>query len=513
LEAATSFLLERTDRRRQKAVDDDRTAYELAASLGGLALALEQAGAYISKGEISFARYQEIWRDNWSKVAEWADETITKYPRALSVAWQTSEKQLSARGRHLLVRLAWLAPEPIPNSLIDIAASNMTAEQNEEALIELSAYSFVRRNSQRQEFSVHRLVQDVIRRGLEGEERRNGLVEALSWLNAAFPSEADNVSNWPKAEPLAPHVLAVTEYANGAGIPHDVTASLVDRLGLLFRSKALYREAEPLFRRAVELREGLLGTDAPDTATSLSNLGRLYLAQGRLGEARTLFERALNIRETVFGPEHPETAISLNNLGVLLQEQGDLEGARPLKELALQIREKAFGIEHPRTTTSLISLALLMQADGKFQEARPLFERALDIRTKILGPEHPETATSLNDLAVLLRSQGDFAAARPLFERALKIRQAVLGPEHPDTATSFNDLGELFRSQGDLAVAGPLFERALGIREKALGSNHQDTKASFNDLFSLLQAQGDSAAQRKLFDRALAIGDAAGIDK
>ena len=46
---AAAFLLERTDERRRKQADDPEQARRLAVELGQLALALEQAGAYIVK--------------------------------------------------------------------------------------------------------------------------------------------------------------------------------------------------------------------------------------------------------------------------------------------------------------------------------------------------------------------------------------------------------------------------------------------------------------------------------
>src|SRR5262249_14578604 len=87
---AVALLMERTDRRRHKMPDDAATARQLAVDLGGLALAVEQAGAYVAKLGISFSRYRELWRDNWDKVAGWSDERITKYPRAVAATWQTS---------------------------------------------------------------------------------------------------------------------------------------------------------------------------------------------------------------------------------------------------------------------------------------------------------------------------------------------------------------------------------------------------------------------------------------
>jgi hypothetical protein len=67
-EDAVAFLMERTDRRRQKTLTDEAAAEQLALDLGCLALALEQAGAYVSKLNISLSRYRQLWQDNWDKV-------------------------------------------------------------------------------------------------------------------------------------------------------------------------------------------------------------------------------------------------------------------------------------------------------------------------------------------------------------------------------------------------------------------------------------------------------------
>ena len=54
----------------------------------------------------------------------------------------------------------------------------------------------------------------------------------------------------------------------------------------------------------------------------------LYRAQGRYGEAEPLYQRALKIREKVLGPEHPDVAHSLNNLAALYHAQGRYGGGR-----------------------------------------------------------------------------------------------------------------------------------------------------------------------------------------
>ena len=55
------------------------------------------------------------------------------------------------------------------------------------------------------------------------------------------------------------------------------------------------------FAGALAICETALGAEHPDTATGLDNLAGLYRAQGRYGEAEPLYRRALAIRETALG--------------------------------------------------------------------------------------------------------------------------------------------------------------------------------------------------------------------
>jgi hypothetical protein len=95
-EDAARFLLERTERARRRTQTDEADAGELARELGGLALALEQAGAYIVQRRLSLADYLAKWRGHVPGVVEWHDERIMKYPRSVAVTWQTTIDQLGA---------------------------------------------------------------------------------------------------------------------------------------------------------------------------------------------------------------------------------------------------------------------------------------------------------------------------------------------------------------------------------------------------------------------------------
>ena len=125
-DAAADFLLSRTAGKRRPQADDPAAAQILAGELGYLALALEQAGAYIVHRRLSFGQYLSEWQRRRETVLGWYDPDLMEYPTSVAITWQTSFDQLKEPARRLLQRLAWLAPEPVPESLLDVPAVSYT---------------------------------------------------------------------------------------------------------------------------------------------------------------------------------------------------------------------------------------------------------------------------------------------------------------------------------------------------------------------------------------------------
>ena len=438
-EAATQFLLDRTADDRSQAQNDAELALRLARELGGLALGLEQAGAHIATERIGFARYLALWNAAREAALAWSDPVVTGSEKTLATVWTTSVARLTPESRRLLDRLAYLAPDPIPDLLLDVAVPGEAASADAtSARAGLYAYSLITRATQEgggaPGFLVHRLVQDFARRAMSGERRPQALREALEWVNAAFVGDPDDVRNWPILDPLAPHALAVARRADEAEIA-EPTGRLFNQLGLLFDAKADYAEAEPLMRRALAIDEKSYGPDHPDVAIRLNNLAQLLQATNRLAEAEPLMRRALAIDEKSYGPDHPNVAIRLNNLAGLLQDTNRLAEAEPLMRRALAIDEKSYGPDHPNVAIRLNNLAGLLQATNRLAEAEPLMRRALAIDEKSYGPDHPKVAIRLNNLAQLLQATNRLAEAEPLMRRALAIDEKSYGPDHPNVAS------------------------------------------------------------------------------
>jgi tetratricopeptide (TPR) repeat protein len=506
---ANAFLLTRSGS------GDEQAARAVSELLGWLPLALEQAGAYMRETRIPLATYLR-------RLREFPAVTLAKgHPRdrdpadTVSTTWQVSVEQVRPiRGAvELLEICAFLGPEEIPRDLfaqpLDPAPDELVALTADpfaldEAIAGLRRFGLVKADEQI--LTVHQLVQQVIRDGLDPEAAGRRAETAAQLLLAMFPTDGlVDSGGWPLCARLLPHVLTAVEYGEQHDVQPVAAASLLHRAASYLQGRARYAQAQELFERGLAIRETHLGANHPDTATSLNDLGLVLRAQGDLDPSRLLFERGLAIRETLLGADHPDTATSLDDLGLVLRAQGEFDRARALDERALAIRETHLGANHPDTATSLNNLAQALRDQGDLDTARALHERALAIRQARLGEDHPGTAQSLSNLGLIRGDQGDLDTARTLHERALAIRQARLGEDHPLTATSLSYLGLVLARQGDLGTARTLVQQALSIHEARLGEDHPLTATSLSYLGLVLAQQGDFDTARALHQRALTI--------
>jgi tetratricopeptide (TPR) repeat protein len=495
--AAAEFLLERTAKGRKPAPDIAARARELGRELGRLALALEHAGAYIKRRGFSFAAYAKEWATNRATVLAWSDPAVTHYPSALAITWRTSVAQLSPQGKALLARLAFLAHEPIPESLLETPVPGTEPQDWAEALADLADYSLVIREDAPARFTVHRIVQDVTRRSLDAEPRLRALTEALDWVNDSFTGDPGDVRNWPTLEPLAPHAQAVAEAADREGIA-EPTGRLMGEIAVLLEAKALYRQSEPLKRRTLAIGEAILGKDHPEVAIRLNNLAQLLRATNRLAEAEPLMRRALAIDEASFGENHPTVAIRLSNLAALLYNTKRLAEAEPLMWRALTIYEAISGKDHPNVAILLNNLAQVLCGTNRLAEAEPLMRRALAIDEASFGEKHPNVARHLSNLALFLQVTNRRAEAEPLMRRALAIDVESFGEKHPDVAVRLQNLAQSLWATDGLAEAEPLMRRGLQIFlafTRDTGHPHPHLNTAFGNYAGLLQAMGLGEAE------------------
>jgi tetratricopeptide (TPR) repeat protein len=491
---------------------DAPMARAICQEVGGLPLALDQAGAYIEETGCSLLEYQRLFQHRRADLLAKRGGLVEDHPHPVATTWSLSFERVEQKNpaaADLLRVCAFLAPDAIPAEIITGGAEHLglllapVAEDPvllDEAIAVLGCYSLIRRDGQENTFSIHRLVQAVLTEAMEEEKQREWRQRVLLAVHAVLP--AVEHQQWSRWERLVVHVQACAQFIEQDGNHLPQATALLQQTGWYLMERARYSEAEPLLVQAYTISRTELGEEHEDTATDASTLGLLYKRQGRYEQAEPLLVQALAIRELKLGAEHLDTAGSLNNLAELYCTQGKYVEAEPLLVRALAISEQELGANHPVTATSLNNLAGLYCEQGKYAEAEPLFVRALAISEQEVGPD---TANSLNNLAALYYKQGKNVEAESLFVRALAIDEQVYGETHPAVATTLNDLASLYQDQGKDAEAEPLLERALLIREQKLGAEHPNTARSRSNLVALYYKQGKYEQAEPLLVRVLSI--------
>src|SRR5262249_49085641 len=145
------------------------------------------------------------------------------------------------------------------------------------------------------------------------------------------------------------------------------------------------REAEPLYRKALAVREEVLGPKHPVTADSYNILAFLLHGQGQARDAEAWYRKALTVREEVLGAKHPDTALSYNNLAAVLEDQGKAREAEPYWRAAVEALEAArlrlggTGIDRAAATGGMphLGLASSLARQGRAAEAWLVAERGL----------------------------------------------------------------------------------------------------------------------------------------
>jgi len=202
-EEALMFLFNRTGRDEKDTAEKERdAAAQLASELGYLPLALEQSSAYITAKQARFQDYLTSYRKQRLKVLNKSRPKLGDYPASVATTWDLNVREVEQMPAVLdLLRLsAFLSPEQIPLNLLIKGASHMgpasadlLAEAKDDPLVldellePLTRYSLIRRDVAAHSYSIHRLVQEVVKDELDVATRRLWAERVVRMVNASIP--------------------------------------------------------------------------------------------------------------------------------------------------------------------------------------------------------------------------------------------------------------------------------------------------------------------------------------
>jgi len=478
----------------------EAAATTLAAILGGLPLALEQAGAYVaSTGTVTLTGYAELFGTRALELLRRGQPL--GYQHTVATTWSLTLQHLreaEAAAVDLLTLVAFLGPDDLPQPLLSTHADELpeplaSAARDPltlgDSVAALRRYSLVRVVADG--LFVHRLLQTVVRAALDLNTERVWTSAAVRLLRAGFPDDSTEVTTWAECDRLLPHVLVVAGHAQRLDVEAEGRLWLLSRAGWYLGSRGRYRQAVRLHDQALAGYRRLFGDNHPTTLSSMEDLAETRWVIGDLQVSRELHEQTLAGYRQLYGDDDPHTLHAMNNLAATLSDLGDLQAARELHEQTLARYRRVLGEDYPDALWSMNNLAATLRRLGDLQGAHDLVVETLAARRRILGEDHPHTLRSMNDLAEIRLQLGDLQGARDLHEQTLAARRRVLGDDHPNTLTSMNNLAETLRRLGDLHGAHDLHEQALAGRMQVLSEDHPETLTSMNNLAAVHRELGE----------------------
>ena len=309
----------------------------------------------------------------------------------------------------------------------------------------------------------------------------------------------DRLGLYREAEPLAREALALRQRLLPPDHP-DIGASL-NLLGWILHERGERKEAEPLLLEAVRRRRADSARAPESLARSLNDLGVLYNATQQYPAATAVLREALAIRRGLDGDTLRTVGITANNLAAAFYYQQQYDSAIATQALALQALQAAVGRQHQRTTVALSNLAAFKRAKGDAAGAEADYRELLERQSRLQGRDHPVTARVVLSLASLVAERGVrdsstalLAEAEGLSREALAAFESRLGPDHPMVATTLDRLAGVVSARGRGREAITIQQRALAMARRSSPDTGQVVRSMARRLAALWQQVGDTAS-------------------
>jgi tetratricopeptide (TPR) repeat protein len=529
-------------------------AIRIVTTLGFLALAIEQAAAYIREQLKDIFKFMAVYLSRRKALHSRRTWGNWEYRWEVATTWLLSFEEIEKRSSDaakLLRLFAFLNPDGILVEFLEAGKDGVPEIVGaligdsfllNNALGELERFSLIRRPADGNVVTIHRLVQSVIK----GEMASNDMVEyqgmVLGLFDSAFPKSTEEtrqlcrryqgqvvgplfeVVDTLKTKQVADVMRRVAEfllsdgkygdckrlleeadiiYVEVSGAEGLETLQNAEWLALLYQDLGQTNEAAELQEKVLEARQRILRHEHCDTLTAMSNLALSYRDLGHTSEAAELQEKELEATQRILGHEHPDTLTSMNNLATSYWDLGQTKEAAELQEKVLEAMQRILGHKHRDTLTAINNLAWSYRGLGQPKEAAELQEKVLEARQRILKHEHPDTLTAMSNLALSYRDLGHTSKAAELQEKVLEAMQRILGHEHRDTLTSMNNLATSYWDLGQTKEAAELQEKVLEARQRILRHEHPDTLTAMSNLALFYRYLGRTSEAAELQEKEL----------
>ncbi|OQE22153.1 hypothetical protein PENFLA_c013G10931 [Penicillium flavigenum] len=422
------------------------TARQISDALGGIPLAISQMAGIIRRQDLTLSEFLELYTDHEEHASLYEtkfDTNLVTYRHSLSTVWAFGK--LKPQTQQLLELISFLDPDSIGEELLEasvglLSEGTLFKKSNYiEARTDLLQSSLVQRDKQKQQISVHRIVQDVILATMNFERKRSMFDQVVRILWADWPSAMPKpskdpelpqpkssgnrlyVGRWPACAAIYPHVLRIHQLWSTISDPSEATkllfAKLLTDAAWYQKERGRTKHFDGFFDTARNICES---STHPDRNSLLADihfcLGSIAMDTSEFDTSRIHKECSFDLVSQIckdLGIADDRLYLAYAERGISrIQDRRYDEGEADLKE-ALRIR-KALGNYIPRSGEANLSWALLFQ--GKLEECNTLLLDSLAGREKALGKNDREDVRT----GLILYALGNLRAAQNQWDESFQ---------------------------------------------------------------------------------------------
>ncbi|KAM7187468.1 hypothetical protein V8F33_011208 [Rhypophila sp. PSN 637] len=417
---SAAYMRVKTDNDEQELQD----AKLIAQALGHLPLALEHAGAYITKRQMQLSKFLGLLERHQKELLDSPKgSSISGDQKSVFATFEMCFERLPEDAAELLTLMSFLhnssvweglflpgnelGPRPQrQNSMLTPSHMHRSSEtvfsssriytdelKLENALGEIFSVSLAKRSSPDGTVYIHPLVHSWGHIRLAPEAQHQKLVQAViiigRALEAAYtrPMTKDVLSYISKIVPHADQVVSLIK-EQGENVRDDTihsallksadSAKALYYLGVLFQNISRLKEAEEIYSSIISTSDEGIMTPVM-VANTRRRLAQIMILYSRYNESEELLQTAIPVLDSHLGKTHEDTVTALLELGMVSHRRHEYSKAE------IQLREAIENGTNPRTgrmgraaREASSILGLVYRHIGRLKEALDILTPALE---------------------------------------------------------------------------------------------------------------------------------------
>ena len=325
-------------------ISDHKEAVVLSRLLDGLPLALDQAAAYMKETLCSLSSYRQLYHRSHKELLERKSmykNLYSDYDESVATTWIISFNQIQqfAAAYDLLCFCSFLQADAMPENLL-IEGVQSTSSENPNEVDTLLAFtqacqvilnfSFLRRNAADTMFSMHRLVQLVLKDRMDEQTQHQWVERVVRTMDIVFSkTPIEQIETYLSQARACARLIKKTDM-QGREVAH-----LLEQVANAVRERGWYAQARPLYLRAYDAAMEQFGKDNSHVLDLLLDTVRAHMDVGEYGLAIITCKHLTSDYERILGKDHPSVVKCLNYLALAQVHQGMYPAAVKTCEQAL----------------------------------------------------------------------------------------------------------------------------------------------------------------------------------